>query len=86
MQIIMLHPILAIFFLHPNLEISLVTYFPAYIWFLTIIVVTENTLDAEINAPSKTGIFLSAPNNAVCNTFIGMTASNIFVHFALYFE
>ena len=82
----MLHPILAIICLHPNLEFSLVTYLPAYIWFLTIVVVTENTLDAEINDPSKTGTILSAPNNAVCITFIGMTASNNFVHFALYFE
>ena len=86
MHRIMLHPILAIICLHPKLEISLVTYLPAYIWFLTIIAVTENALDAEINASSNTGTILSAPNNAACNTFICMAVSNNFVQFALYFD
>ena len=80
----MLHPTLVIICLHPKLEISLVTYLSAYTWFLTIIAVTENTLDTELNAPSSTGTTLSAPNNAACNTFIFMAASNIFVQFALY--
>ena len=55
MQIIMLHPILAIICLHPKLGSSLLTYLPPYIWFLTIIFVTENTLDAEIKAQSNIG-------------------------------
>ena len=59
---------------------------PTYIWFLTIIARPENTLDAEINAPSNTGTILSAPNNAACNAFICMAASNNYVQFALYFK
>ena len=86
MQRIMIHPILSISCLHPKLEISLETSLPAYIWFLRIIAVTENTSDAEINAPSNTGTILSAPNNAACNTFICMAASNDYVQFALYID
>ena len=59
MQKIMMHPILTIVCLHQKIEISLVTYFPAYICFLTIIAATENTLNAKINAPSNTGTILS---------------------------
>ena len=81
----MLHPILAIFCLHPKVEISVVTYLLVYILFLTIILVTENTLHAEVNAPSNTGTILSATNNAGFNTFICMAASNNFVQIALYF-
>ena len=72
--------------MHSKLEIILATYLPAYIWFLTIIAVTENTLDAEINAPSNTGTILSDPNNDECHTFICMAASNNFVQFELYFN
>ena len=59
---------------------------PTYIWFLTIIARTENTLDAEINAASNTGTVLFVSNNTASNTFICMSASNKFVTFAIDFD